>query len=173
MGLRGIHEDNPTMATMFAAIAVTKSLPEACLLLEEQHNLSCSPAKMEVYKRRFPEIEQKVREKIEPQLEHKLASACLDTAMLASEVEQLAIRLTYQFLEEGRIADPAKAAREISEVASKNIDRRLTLQGRPTQIHENRRPEEILRRLEKMGVLKVDAEATAVELPEGNANGNS
>jgi hypothetical protein len=148
---------------MFSAVALTHTLQEACNVLKEQHDITCSPAKMEVYKRRFPEIEQQVRDKIEPQLEAKLASANLDTALLAAEVEQLAIRTTYQFLEEGRITDPAKAAREIAEVAAKSINNRLALQGRPTQIVENRSPAEILKRLEAMKVLKVDAETTAIE----------
>jgi hypothetical protein len=72
-------------------------------------------------------------------------------------------------LNEGRIPDPSRVARDISQIRTQGIDKRLALQGRPTQIQANRSVDELVRALEGLGVAKQvaldvpDAEVVEVE----------
>lgn len=107
---------------------------------------------------------EQVRKQLAPQLEGSLASDLLDNARLATEVERVAIERTGQLLREGRISDPSRVARDLSQLRTQAIDKRLALQGRPSQIVENRNVDELVRALEGMGVAEqVSIESTAVE----------
>jgi hypothetical protein len=155
------------MTLMFTAAAMLPTLAQASAYLKDEHNLRISVGKIEVLKRRFPEWEEKVRAQLAPRIEARAANDMLDIATLCGQVEREAVLLTYQFLDEGKIADPSKAARDLADVKAKNIDKRLALQGRPTSIVEMRKPDEILRALEGLGIFKpTDAETTAEEIPD-------
>ena len=107
----------------------------------------------------------KRREQLAPRfVEAKLAEDLLQEAGSATEAIAFAVEQTYERLAKGEIADPARAARDLSQIETQAVDKRLALQGRPTQISEHRSPDEIVRALEGMGVVKkVDAEGTAIE----------
>ena len=161
---KGVWEGSDVeMNLMFTAIAMLPTLAQASEYLHDEHNLHCSVAKMEVLRRKFPEMEERVRAQLAPQLEARAANDMLDVAMLCGDVEREAIIVTYALLAEGKVQDPSKVARDLADVKAKNIDKRLSLQGRPTSIIETRRPEEIIRALEALNIFRVDAEATAEE----------
>lgn len=116
---------------------------------------------------------EKLREDWAGKIEAQLASDLLDNARLASRTERLAIEAAKTSLENETAREPAKIARDISQVKAQAIDKRLALQGRPTQITERRDVGEIVRALVGMRVLTVSEpeeipDATTVErVPEG------
>ena len=74
----------------------------------------------------------------------------------------LAIQRTEERLRRNIEADPSRVLRDLSQVRTQAIDKRLALEGRPTQIIEKRSPDEILAKLEALGVVRqVDVEATS------------
>lgn len=104
------------------------------------------------------------RKEIAPKLEAELTGDMLDEARYATRVIDMAIRRTEERLAKNMVADPARVARDLSQLRTQAVDKRLALEGRPTAIVEKRSPEEILARLEAMGVARrVDVETTADE----------
>jgi hypothetical protein len=163
---KGVWEKNDVeMNLMFTAIAMFPTLEHASVYLKTEQNLLASPAKMEVLMRRFPEQAQEAAERVAPLREAQLTQGMLNNADLANRVEMLAIQTTEQFLQEGRVADPSRVARDLADVKAKNIERRLALQGRPTTINENRDVGDILRALAALapGSVNYDADASSEE----------
>jgi hypothetical protein len=146
------NEVNTELA--LSAIATCPTMAHASTLLKERHGVTCTPAKLRVVASHHPEELDKLRERIAPKIEAATANNMLSNAWEATEVENLAIERAREMLEEDRIADPSKVARDLADVKAKNIDKRLALQGRPTQISEHRNSEEIIRALEGMGVAR-------------------
>lgn len=158
------------MELIYAALITYPDDNEAMnFMLENGYEVSA--AKMAVFRRgttmpTSPYFEPylKRREQLAPRLEAKLAEDLLQEAGSATEAIAFAVEQTYERLAKGEIADPARAARDLSQIRTQAVDKRLALQGRPTQISEHRSPDEIVRALEGMGVVKkVDAEGTAIE----------
>jgi hypothetical protein len=59
---------------------------------------------------------------------------------------------------DGDCKDPARTALDLSRIKAMNVEKYLTLMGRPTQIVELTNPDEAMVELAKLGVLKpVDA----------------
>ena len=83
------------------------------------------------------------------------ANDVLDNAARAMLVIGLAVKKTQELLESGLVADPARVARDLSQVVAQSTDKRLAVQGRPTQITEHRDVGEIVRALEAMKVVQV------------------
>jgi len=104
------------------------------------------------------------RRELAPQIEDQLAADLLDNATEATEAAKLLVAETRRQLDAGTIDDPARAARELSQVATQAIDKRLAIMGRPTAIVENRNYAEILRALAAKGIVEV-IDASAIEEP--------
>lgn len=105
------------------------------------------------------------RQQLAPKLEKLLTADLLDESMRATQVIGMAIQRTEERLVANMVADPSKVARDLAQVRTQGIDKRLALEGRPTSITESRSPDEIVRALEGMGVAKqVAIEGTAVEV---------
>jgi hypothetical protein len=102
---------------------------------------------------------EKLREEWAGKIEAQLANNLLDNARLAAETERLAIEKTRESLENGSNRDPSKAARDLSQVKAQSVDKRLALQGRPTQITERRDLSEIVRALVGMKVAVIQETA--------------
>lgn len=110
---------------------------------------------------------QKLREEWAPRIEGALAEQMLDNARAAAEVERMAIEAARAQLEDGSAKEPAKIARDLSQVKSQSVDKRLALQGRPTQVTENRGINEIVTALQGMKVaVVVQPGDKPAELPE-------
>jgi hypothetical protein len=155
------------MQITLTAMATYPTLDEASDFLNEVHRLQCSPEKMRVLEKRFPKELAEARKRAAPILEAKAAADMLDTASMALHVQQIAIAATRTALAEGHVKDPAKVARDLADVGAKAIDKRQLLEARPTVITQDKTPEEIIKRLETLGVFKkeADAETTAVDTP--------
>lgn len=156
----------------FTAMILTGSLADAVDVLREQgftttedtlEQLRSHNLRRERYEAR--------RNELAPVLEGMLANDLLDTARLATTVEHLAITKTWELLQTGRITDPSvasKVARDLSQVRTQSIDKRLAIQGRPTQITEHRTMSEILRQLRALKVVEViDSTAEPLEATDG------
>jgi hypothetical protein len=141
-----------------AAMIVCPTLEDAVEALKQQ-GTQTTVALLEVWRDREPGISEryaKRREELAPQLEGIFANDLLDNARRSSLVIQLAIDETKQRLETGTVAEPSRVARDLSQVMSQAVDKRLAIQGRPTQITEHRDVNEILRQLVALGVFKID-----------------
>lgn len=156
----GSNELNLELA--LSALATCPTMAHASTLLKGQ-GVICTPAKLRVLASQHSEELDKLRERVAPKIEAAVANNMLSNAWEATEVENLAIERAREMLEEGRIADPSKVARDLADVKAKNVDKRLALQGRPTQISEHRNTDEIVRALEGMGIAqRVSVESTAI-----------
>lgn len=164
-GTRFLSEKNDVdVQKALTAIVMFSTLDEACdYLLQE--GITTTVEKLEVWRdRMYADRLQARREELAPLLEARLASDLLDNASLAADVTQLAIKKTRQMLEDGKVSDPSRVARDLSQVATQSVDKRLALQGRPTKIVENRDVADIVRALEGLGVAKtVTVDSTAIE----------
>ncbi len=108
---------------------------------------------------------EEIRKQIAPKLEGQLTGDLLDEARHATVVIEMAIKRTEERLEKNMIVDPSRVARDLSQLRTQAIDKRLALEGRPTSITESRSADEMIRALESMGVARqVTIESTAEEL---------
>jgi hypothetical protein len=168
---RGFNEKEPVaMEFVFGALIAYADDEDAKGFLEE-HGYDVSVAKIRVFRNRvqnptdmqYPAF-QKRRAQLAPMLEAEVADDMLSNARRITKVESHCIQQLEEQAKLGEIKDVSRVMRDISQVRTQSIDKRLALQGRPTQITEHRNTDEILAKLESMGVAqKVEAESTAVE----------
>jgi hypothetical protein len=162
--VRGYSDEDVT-AGLMAVIGTSTFVEAAAMCAGEGRSISEKTLREWVKETRVVQFE-KLREEWAPKIEASLANNLLDNARLAAETERLAIEQARTELEEGRAKEPAKIARDLSQVRSQAIDKRLALQGRPTQITERRDVNEIVRALVGMKVVQV------TEQPALNAGGD-
>ena len=113
---------------------------------------------------------EELREKFAQKNENTLANNYLDAARYATEVATLAVEQAEKRLKAGKDLDPARTAANLATVAAKSTDKRLSLQGRPTQITDNRDATAILRSLVALGVLRApDEEPKEIEAEASEA----
>ncbi len=137
---------------------------EAVRRLRKEHHLKVSRATLERWRDKNYDRYEELRKEMAPKLEAELAEDMLANAHLAMNAERVAIEQAHQHLVEGKVNEPTRWARDLSQAKTQAIDKRLALEGRPTQIVEKRSPDEILAKLEALGVAKrVDVESTAIE----------
>jgi beta-phosphoglucomutase-like phosphatase (HAD superfamily) len=110
---------------------------------------------------------QLAREKYQLELETAIVLQARENAAYALEVERQAIEKAAELLPMIRSADyAARVASDLSRVKTQNIDKVLSLTGRPAQIIERRSFDEIVHKLveTKLLVPVSDAESTAEEI---------
>jgi hypothetical protein len=169
MGKALSYTDDLGIEMVYGALIAFPNLDQAKAYIEAQgYQMSLEHLKTHVRGGNHPqgvERYEQVRRELAPRLEASLAGDLLDNARLATQVENVAIERTLKLLNEGRVRDPSRVARDLSQVATQSVDKRLALQGRPTQIVENRNVDEMIRSLEGLGVAKqVTIETTAMEI---------
>jgi hypothetical protein len=138
-----------------AAIAATKSYAEAKDLLATQ-DIQTTEGVLESMARRYSNELREARQALAPRIEQDLNLALLNEAERATRLISMFLDVAEQKLQQGNYADPARAARDISQIRSQGLEKRLAQEGRPTQIIEKRSPEEIRRRLIALGALPRD-----------------
>lgn len=147
-----------------SVIAATPTLEEASERLQE-HGTTVSPEKLAVFARKYPDRLAAAQAQVAPRVEALAAGKMLDVTHLALAATEAAVVRTQERLADGVVSDPSKVARDLADVTAKMVDKRLALQGRPTQIVENRDVGEIVNALVAMKVAtRVDAETTAEEI---------
>jgi uncharacterized NAD(P)/FAD-binding protein YdhS len=147
------HREPLGIERALAAAAAFPTLKEAVEYLSLE-GIETSEQQVKNWMRTKREAFEDIRAKMAPQIEAHLANDMLDVAHLATTCERAAIERTMQLLDEGKVGDPSRVARDLAQVKSQSIDKRLALQGRPTQITEHRDYKEIVNALEAMGVVK-------------------
>lgn len=110
---------------------------------------------------------EELREKLAPVREEQLANDYLDAASHAIDVTRLAVEKAETKLKAGKDEDPAKSAASLARVSQSMIEKRLTLQGRPTRITETIDVEARVRKLVAMGVLQLPEEQAQIEAGDG------
>jgi hypothetical protein len=113
------------------------------------------------------DLYQRLHEEHAPALEAQLIGEFRLIARHATDAARLAIEKATDRLENDKDNDPARTAANLATVADKATGKVLALSGRPTSIREERRnPEELVRSLMMLGVIKADGEPLA--LPEAS-----
>ncbi len=157
------HHDPVGYELALVTLASCPDLEEAKALIEEQ--LDCAEISVKRLEAlgRSDDLE-KVRQELAPKLEANLTLKLGDEARRATSIVELALERTQARLQRNDISEPWKVAREVSQVRTQGIDKKLALEGRPTAIHETRNTDEVIRQLEAMGVAtQTVIEGTAVE----------
>jgi hypothetical protein len=127
------------------------------------------PTLIEWSRTRHWERYEELREKVAQKLEGTLANNYLDAARYATETMVLAVDKARERLENNKDDDPARSAASLAKVATSATDKRLALQGRPSQIVETRNIGEIMRSLAAKGVIALPEEPPQLE--EGDGDG--
>lgn len=148
------------------ALAASPTAEAACEYLQAEHGLTAVPSKLTTMARYRSQQYEELRDKIAPLKENSLTNNLRDNALYASEVTKVAMEQLLERLQLGRAPakDLGKIARDIADVQSKSVDKMMTLEGRPTQIVETRNPAEIIRALERKGVMRP---AKRIEIEQG------
>lgn len=107
-----------------------------------------------------------LEEKYGREIEERLVTKARQNAERAGEIE--AILIEKMLDTEGR--DAPQALRAVTDAKTKNIDKVLSLTGRPNQITENRDIGAILEGLARMNVVKVAPEQPAIEATAEEVN---
>ena len=140
-----------------AAMIVCPTLEDAVEALKQQ-GTQTTVALLEVWRDREPGISERYEKRREElALEGAFANDLLDNTKRSTTVIRLAIEETDKRLKTGNVADPSRVARDLSQVMAQAVDKRLAIQGRPTQIVEHRDVGEIIRQLVALGVVCDDA----------------
>ena len=95
--------------------------------------------------------------------ERTIANEMRDVALESVEAQKLAVSRAVERLEKDRDPEPARTAAALAKVGQTNVDKMLSLTGRPTQITESRNVNEILRSLVAKGVLALPEEPAQIE----------
>jgi hypothetical protein len=113
------------------------------------------------------ELYDQIREKYMRQMERDLADRYRGVAAQAIDATEVGVRVAVEQLEAGNDRDPARSAANLAMVADKTLRDYSLLEGKPTEIRENRGLADVMRALVDMGVLvphaQPELEASAEE----------
>jgi len=113
-----------------------------------------------------------LRDDYSEQIDRDMADRYRGVAAQATDATELAIKTAVEMLERGEDRDPARSAANLAMVADKTLRDHLLLEGKPTQISDNRGLPEVMRTLIDMGVLvphaapQIEEASTEVEAEE-------
>ena len=160
----------------YTALVAYPDLQECSEFLKTQ-GVDCSVAELNVLKNKNGVLGKDLyiqkRKELAGQIEKIEADELLDTARKATKIVNLALDKTQRMLERNEVADPSRTARDINQVMTQSIDKRMLLEDRPTEIRAVHTTDELVLKLSKLGVLEVDSgvvdrdviEASVVEDP--------
>ena len=159
--MSGFSYDDPVHQELaLMALAASPTPEEACIFLKSEHQIQAKPNHLTNMAKYHPEQYEELRGKIVPLKEQVLTHNLLDNALYTSNVTRVAVEQLEIKLQEGRIPAQylSRVARDLQDLQSKAIEKKLALEGRPQTIHETRTAPEILRKLESMGVINASSE---------------
>ena len=145
-----------TWNKMLVTLATYPDVKQAhAILLEEGFDPTLKS--LEVLKRNKAEELEKIRTELGPALEEATINDMRDVGWLAAQSQKIALERAIAHLQatpymSSEVA--VKVAREASQVATQNADKRLALEGRPNVIKEDRSWDEAVRGLEALKVAK-------------------
>lgn len=145
-----LHREKALMA-----IVASPDLDSAKEFLQGECDLLSTPRKLEWIRDNYRDQYNELRERVAPILEKSLTHNLLDNALFASEIEREAMGQLRERISEGRVATQylSRVVRDLADAQSKAVEKKLSLEGRPTVITENRGPDEILKALEAKGIV--------------------
>jgi hypothetical protein len=170
--LKGVNEKTEVgLELTYTALVAFPDLEDSRkFLLENGYDVSVEKLRvLKTMKGRIPgkpgeDMYVQKRKELAPTLEKIHADDLLDQARECSAIVDLALTRTREKLEAGEVADPSRVARDLSQVQTQAIDKRMLLEDRPTEIRAVHTTDELIVKLEGLKVLeRVDAEATAIE----------
>jgi hypothetical protein len=118
---------------------------------------------------RYPDRYRQIAEQHARQVEDVIVQQARETALFAGHVERSALAAELKAIEAGKVRDHSASARNASTVKGINVDKLLTLSGRPSQVVEHRQADDLLRKLAVIAPGVVTVESEAEELPEPGA----
>lgn len=131
-----------------ALIAFAGNAAAAIRYLEQEGKRAPAyPTLMDWSRTKYWERYEELREQFAAKREATLVNNYLDASLRATEAMVLAADKAKERLDRDEDNDPARTAANLAMVARSATDKRLALQGRPTQISENRDATQILRGL--------------------------
>lgn len=124
------------------AMAASPTPEEACVFLKAEHNIKADPKALKAIVRNRPEQYEELRARLVPLREQTLTHNLLDNALYASNVTKVAMDQLMERLEERKIPAEylSRVARDIQDVQSKAVEKKQTLEGKPSIITEVRTP---------------------------------
>jgi hypothetical protein len=151
---------------LLAYAACGANAAKACRLLKER-GIGVHPKTLTQWAEgRYADRYMEIHAKHGQQLDRVLAQETRDIALRASQVERLAVDETEKELKAGTVKDASAAARNMAVVKGVATDKLLTLTGRPAQIVEHRSAQDLVKKLEALGVVDSTAEEEPDPLPE-------
>lgn len=151
-GDSGLNEIDTGLA--LSALAIQPTVEAASYHLETAHSLRLTPQRLERLRQASLAEYNALCLKTTNDREKGLSEALMDNAAMAAHVVGLCIQRTQHRLQEGKIDDPSRTARDLSDVVAKSVDKKLAMEGRPTRITETRSVSDIVRALEGKNILK-------------------
>lgn len=115
----------------------------------------------ELYPNRYRALCEKHRQ----QIEGVVLATAREISLRALRVTQAGIELEAERMKSGEVRDAAGSTRNMATAFGIVTDKVLLLEGRPTQIHEARTPDDIMRGLQAKGF--VDSTAEDDDEPDG------
>jgi hypothetical protein len=120
---------------------------------------------------RYPERYVEIAQQHARQVEEVIVQQARDTALAAAEVERHALAGELKAIKAGKVRDHSASARNASTVKGINVDKLLTLSGRPNTIVENRNADDLIRKLHALAPTAITVEGNAEEVPTGDQTG--
>jgi hypothetical protein len=153
------HSPEDIDAALLAFAATGGNASRASRLLKERGIDVSTSTVTKWAERTYPDRYMQIAATHGAELDRVLAEQARGIAMRASEVERLAIDNTEEALKAGEVKDPSAVARNMSVTKGIAVDKTLVLTGRPAQIVEHRSAADLIKKLEKLGIV----DSTAVE----------
>lgn len=119
-----------------------------------------------------------IREELAPRMHEQIAAQTEDLALEYAEAEREALERARATMGDLEGKDAAIALKNLAVGKSANIDKGLVIRGKPTQITEHHRPDELYEELKALGI-KVNISApetvdgTAEEVEDAQVEGGS
>lgn len=154
-----------TVDTALLAIAMTGGGILAAQKLLKPKGIDIPRSTLETWPHIYPNRYRDIAERHKSAIEGEIVASVRSLALRASHVAQRALELEEQRIESGEIHDAAASLRNIATTVGIAVDKTLLIEGRPTQITEQRTTDDVLAGLRDKGYI----DSTAVETTEGPA----
>lgn len=115
------------------------------------------------WRHRYAQRYQELADKHQRQIEDVIVQQARDTAIMAGDIERQVLERLSTQVDSLDAKDAAATVRNLSTAKGINVDKLLTLTGRPSQVTEHRSTDDLMRKLESLKVKAIDA--TAEEIP--------
>ena len=147
-------------------VAWSGNVTAAVAQLEEEGALPSVPKTHTVsgwIKGLHAELYNDLREKAMEQMERDLADRYRGVAAQAIEATELGVKVAAEALLSGEDRDPARSAANLAMVADKTLRDFSLIEGKPTEIREDRGLPEVMRALVDLGVLIPHSQQAQIE----------